>query len=84
MVYTFWYETKSVGTCCAGTQFIVFKGISVPALSSFSRSDIPPLQSYVHSYFFKRVLGLAAGVNFSMLLSTVAVRCPGGCRISTR
>jgi len=82
--YTLRYETKERGTYFAGAQFIVFGGISVPALSSFPGSDIPPPQSYVLSYFFKHALGLAAGSNFSMPLSTVAVRCPGGYRISIR
>ena len=58
MVYTLWYETKSVGTCCAGTHFIVFKGNSVSVLNSFPGSDIPPPQSYVLTYFFKPALGL--------------------------
>jgi len=84
VVYTLWYETKRVGTYYAGTQFIVFKGNSVLALISFPGSDIPPPQSYFLSDSFKHVLGLAAGVNFSMILSTVAIRCPGGCRISVR
>jgi hypothetical protein len=67
------YGTKqSVGTYCAGTQFIVFRDNSVPAPSLFKLSDIPPLQPYVLSYFFKHALGLTAGVNFSMPLSTVA------------
>ena len=80
VVCTLWYETKSVDTYCAGTQFIVFKGNSVPALNSFPGSDIPPPQSYVLNHIFKRVLGLAAGVNFSMILSSIAIRCPGGYR----
>jgi hypothetical protein len=84
VVYTLWYETESVGMYCAGTQLIVFEGNSVAALTSFPGSDIPPPQSYVLSYFFKHVLKLAAGVNFTMPLSTIAVRCPGGCRISNR
>lgn len=60
-VYTLWYKTKGEGTCYAGTQFIVFKGNSVPALSSFPGSDNPLPQSYVLSYFFKHALGLTAG-----------------------
>jgi hypothetical protein len=64
VVYVLWYEIKSVGTFCAGTQFIVFKGNSVPTLNSFPGSDIPPSQSYVLSYFFKHAVTVRLSSNF--------------------